>query len=139
MKTSVRVLIGLIFLASGCGKVIPDHHIHHLMLKEFKKYTPVFPMKHFNMQIPDPLSYMQAVGFVEVVWGIMLLVGTCAMRRKAAMFLSIVMLGAIYTHFVLNEYTGCIVPIGIIAGLIWTMEPITSVVNADGHKHDHDE
>ncbi|VDN16840.1 unnamed protein product, partial [Dibothriocephalus latus] len=56
------VLLGMLFMASGCLKTIKISTVlHREMLKVFKNLTDVCPFKLVGFH-PSPVVYMQVVG-----------------------------------------------------------------------------
>ncbi|XP_063810488.1 transmembrane protein 35B [Pseudophryne corroboree] len=117
--TAIRVLLGLFFALSGVIKLTDQisAEVYQTMKSKFVHYADVFPLKDFGFK-PDPDQYMLAVGWVELVAGILLAVGPQILQEISNFVLSIIMIGAIYTILVLNEPVAMCAPATISLGLL---------------------
>ncbi|XP_068125220.1 transmembrane protein 35B [Hyperolius riggenbachi] len=117
--TAMRVILGLFFALSGVVKltdqVSPEVYQH--MKSQFVQFADVFPLKDFGFK-PDPYQYLQAIGWVELVAGILLAVGPRILQEISNFVLCIIMIGAIYTLLVLKEPLAMCAPAAVCLGLL---------------------
>ncbi|XP_059686921.1 transmembrane protein 35B isoform X2 [Gavia stellata] len=116
--TALRVLLGLFFLLTGAAKLSDqlsaDLHRH---MSQFVRFAEVFPLKEFGFA-PEPGRYLAAVGWVEVVAGLLLAFGPQLLQEISNFVLSVVMIGAIYTLLVLREPLAMCAPATLCLGLL---------------------
>ncbi|NWX19538.1 TM35B protein, partial [Aegotheles bennettii] len=84
---------------------------------EFVRFAEVFPLKALGF-VPEPGRYLEVVGWVEVVAGLLLAVGPQLLQEISNFILSIVMIGAIYTLLVLREPLAMCAPATLCLGLL---------------------
>ncbi|NXJ69278.1 TM35B protein, partial [Rostratula benghalensis] len=84
---------------------------------EFVRFAEVFPLKEFGFS-PEPGPYLEAVGWVEVVTGLLLALGPQLLQELSNFVLSVVMIGAIYTLLVLREPLAMCAPATLCLGLL---------------------
>ncbi|XP_044281207.1 transmembrane protein 35B [Varanus komodoensis] len=117
--SAIRVLLGLFF--SACGAVKLTERVSgdlHLQLKsQFVQFADVFPLKEFGYK-PEPAHYMEVVGWIEVVAGLLLAFGPQLLQELSNFVLTIVMIGAIYTLLVLKEPIAMCTPATVCLGLL---------------------
>ncbi|KAM9320994.1 transmembrane protein 35B [Gastrophryne carolinensis] len=117
--TAIRVLLGLFFAFTGVIKltdqIFPE--VYQQMKTQFVQFADVFPLKDFGYK-PDPYHYLQAIGWVELVAGLLLAVGPYFLQQISNFVLSIVMIGAIYTLLVLKEPIAMCTPASVCLGLL---------------------
>ncbi|XP_045154846.1 transmembrane protein 35B [Echinops telfairi] len=75
----------------------------------FEQFAEVFPLKVFGYQ-PDPLSYQAAVGWLELLAGSLLVLGSSILQEISNMLLTLLMIGAIFTLVALNESLSTYIP-----------------------------
>ncbi|KAM6295952.1 transmembrane protein 35B [Aegotheles albertisi] len=116
--TALRVLLGLFFLLTGAVKVSDQLSAElHRHMSEFVRFAEVFPLKALGF-VPEPGRYLEVVGWVEVVAGLLLAVGPQLLQEISNFILSIVMIGAIYTLLVLREPLAMCAPATLCLGLL---------------------
>ncbi|NWW95622.1 TM35B protein, partial [Rhynochetos jubatus] len=117
--TALRVLLGLFFLLTGAVKLSdrlsPDVHRH--MQSEFVRFAEVCPLKELGFTL-EPDRYLEVVGWVEVVTGLLLAFGPQLLQEISNFILSVIMIGAIYTLLVLREPLAMCAPATLCLGLL---------------------
>nr|XP_021153110.1 transmembrane protein 35B [Columba livia] len=84
---------------------------------EFVRFAQVFPLTEFGFT-PEPGQYLEVVGWVEVVAGLLLAFGPQLLQEISNFVLSVVMIGAIYTLLVLREPLAMCAPATLCLGLL---------------------
>ncbi|XP_009995689.1 PREDICTED: uncharacterized protein ZMYM6NB [Chaetura pelagica] len=84
---------------------------------EFVRFAEVFPLKDFGF-VPEPGQYLEVVGWVEVVAGLLLAFGPQLLQEISNFILSVIMIGAIYTLLVLQEPLAMCAPATLCLGLL---------------------
>ncbi|CAN0285210.1 unnamed protein product [Lampetra fluviatilis] len=96
--TVVRCLLGAFFALAGLVKVTdlvsPDVHQH--MKEEFSKFSAVFPLAPLGWR-PPPDLYLATVGWMELLPGILLVLGPTPLQTASGVVLLVIMIGAIYS------------------------------------------
>ncbi|NXJ88866.1 TM35B protein, partial [Corythaixoides concolor] len=117
--TALRVLLGLFFLGTGAVKLSDQlsADLHRHMKSQFVRFAEVFPLKEFGF-VPEAGRYLEVVGWVEVVAGLLLAVGPQLLQEISNFVLSVVMIGAIYTLLVLREPLAMCAPATLCLGLL---------------------
>ncbi|XP_064897729.1 transmembrane protein 35B [Columba livia] len=117
--TALRVLLGLFFVLTGLGKLseLLSAELHRHMKSEFVRFAQVFPLTEFGFT-PEPGQYLEVVGWVEVVAGLLLAFGPQLLQEISNFVLSVVMIGAIYTLLVLREPLAMCAPATLCLGLL---------------------
>ncbi|XP_053310662.1 transmembrane protein 35B [Spea bombifrons] len=117
--TAIRVLLGLFFGLTGVVKLTDQiaADVYQQMKSQFVQFSDVFPLKELGYK-PDPMLYMQAVGWVELVAGILLAVGPQILQEISNFVLCVIMIGAIYTLLVLKEPIAMCAPATVCLGLL---------------------
>ncbi|XP_075578283.1 transmembrane protein 35B [Pelecanus crispus] len=117
--TALRGLLGLFFLAAGAAKLseLLSADLHRHMKSQFVRFAEVFPLKEFGFA-PEPGQYLEVVGWVEVVAGLLLAFGPQLLQEISNFVLSVVMIGAIYTLLVLQEPLAMCAPATVCLGLL---------------------
>lgn len=59
---------------------------------QFVQFADVFPLKDFGFK-PDPYQYLQAVGWIELVAGILLAFGPRILQEISNLVLCVIMIG----------------------------------------------
>ncbi len=67
---------------------------------EFSKYVQIPPFNAFKI---DPVLYRIAVAITELCCASILIVGSAKLQKLANYVLVVLMLGALYTHFMVND------------------------------------
>ncbi|NXS44992.1 TM35B protein, partial [Balaeniceps rex] len=117
--TALRVLLGLFFLLTGAAKLSDQlsADLHRHMKSQFVRFAEVFPLKEFGFA-PEPGRYLEVVGWVEVVAGLLLAFGPQLLQEISNFVLSVIMIGAIYTLLVLREPLAMCAPATLCLGLL---------------------
>uniref|UniRef100_A0A8B9M4A0 Transmembrane protein 35B n=1 Tax=Accipiter nisus TaxID=211598 RepID=A0A8B9M4A0_9AVES len=117
--TALRVLLGLFFLLTGALKLSDQlsAELHRHMVSAFVRFADVFPLKEFGF-VPEPQLYLEVVGWVEVVTGLLLAFGPQLLQEISNFILSVIMIGAIYTLLVLREPLAMCAPATLCLGLL---------------------
>ncbi|XP_042297232.1 transmembrane protein 35B [Sceloporus undulatus] len=117
--SALRLLLGLFFSACGLLKLTDRFSAElHLQLKsQFVQFADVFPLKDFGYK-PEPVRYLEIVGWIEVVAGFLLAFGPQLLQEISNFVLTIVMIGAIYTLLVLKEPIAMCAPATVCLGLL---------------------
>ncbi|NWT45777.1 TM35B protein, partial [Chroicocephalus maculipennis] len=90
---------------------------HPSQKSEFVRFAEVFPLKEFGFA-PEPGWYLEVVGWVEVVAGLLLAFGPQLLQEISNFILSVIMIGAIYTLLVLREPLAMCAPATLCLGLL---------------------
>ncbi|XP_037737886.1 transmembrane protein 35B [Chelonia mydas] len=116
---AIRVLLGLFFLLTGAVKLTDQisAELYQQLKSQFVQFADVFPLKEFGYK-PEPEQYLQVVGWIEVVAGVLLAFGPQLLQEISNFVLTIVMIGAIYTLLVLKEPFSMCAPATICLGLL---------------------
>ncbi|NXW00280.1 TM35B protein, partial [Fregetta grallaria] len=117
--TALRVLLGLFFLLAGAAKLSDrlSADLHRHTKSQFVRFAEVFPLKEFGF-VPEPGRYLEVVGWVEVVAGLLLALGPQLLQEISNFVLSVIMIGAIYTLLVLREPLALCAPATLCLGLL---------------------
>ncbi|KAF7245692.1 Transmembrane protein 35B [Varanus komodoensis] len=91
--------------------------LEQLLKSQFVQFADVFPLKEFGYK-PEPAHYMEVVGWIEVVAGLLLAFGPQLLQELSNFVLTIVMIGAIYTLLVLKEPIAMCTPATVCLGLL---------------------
>ncbi|CAF0948761.1 unnamed protein product [Rotaria sordida] len=115
----ITLTIGIFFILIGQFKVtskfFPD--IHEDMRHEFGRINKVFPLYKITGWRPYAKNYRMTIGIIEIICGIILVVGPGRLKQLANSVLLMLMLGAVYTHYALHDKLDRMAP-GIIFGLL---------------------
>ncbi|XP_061177190.1 uncharacterized protein LOC133185916 [Saccostrea echinata] len=106
VNVALRVLswiVTFMFLMASLVKVCPFIGQHAEMAKEFVKLAEVCPTAWFGY-VPPSYVYMVTVG----AWELFCVIGlfTTGLRKTCYGILSVIMIGAMYSHIALNDYKG---------------------------------
>ncbi|XP_042649650.1 transmembrane protein 35B [Tyto alba] len=117
--TLLRRLLGVFFLLAGAVKLSDrlSADLHRHMKSQFVRFAEVFPLSEFGL-VPEPGRYLEVVGWVEVVAGLLLAFGPQLLQEISNFVLSVVMIGAIYTLLVLREPLAMCAPATLCLGLL---------------------
>lgn len=119
LYTVIRVLLGVFFLLVGAVK-LTDHisaEMNQQLKQQFVQFAEVFPLKDLGYK-PDSTQYMLALGWIEVVTGLLLAFGPQILQEISNFVLSVIMIGAIYTLLVLREPLAMCAPATVCLGLL---------------------
>ncbi|CAH8467836.1 unnamed protein product [Dicrocoelium dendriticum] len=113
------VVLGILFILPGIVKTVRlNVTLYREMLKTFKNFTEVSPLRHFGIQ-PNPQVYMQSTGVFELILGTTLAVGGRACKRLACLGIMALMLLTSYCQLRLKDYDAIMVPCGYFCLLMW--------------------
>ncbi|KAJ7304372.1 hypothetical protein JRQ81_011925 [Phrynocephalus forsythii] len=117
--SALRVLLGLFFSVCGVVKVTDRiaGDVYQQMKSQFVQFADVFPLKEFGYK-PDPIWYLETVGWVELVAGFLLAFGPQLLQEISNFVLTVIMIGAIYTLLVLKEPVSMCAPATVCLGLL---------------------
>nr|CAG4645936.1 EOG090X0IKQ [Lynceus sp. MCZ IZ 141354] len=103
---SLSVFLGLFFVFVGVLKLSPivSRELHKDLRKEYVRYAKVFPLAQaLNFKVP-PKWYRRVVGGTEIMSGLILaFIPHGRLKQVANVTLILFMLGAIYTHWILDD------------------------------------
>ncbi|EPY79839.1 hypothetical protein CB1_000884008 [Camelus ferus] len=91
MKNLNQTLLDLYTLALPICDVQENHFIDEEKAL-FEQFAEVFPLKVFGYQ-PDPISYQAAVGWLELLAGLLLVLGPPILQEISNLLLTLLMLG----------------------------------------------
>ncbi|XP_010643587.1 transmembrane protein 35B [Fukomys damarensis] len=83
----------------------------------FVQFAEVFPLKLFGYR-PDPMNYQTTVGWLELLAGLLLAVGPPMLQEISNLFLTLLMMGAIFTLACLKESLSTCIPAIMFLGLL---------------------
>ncbi|CAF1226165.1 unnamed protein product [Adineta ricciae] len=115
----LTLTLGMFFILMGQFKVTPRYFpdVYEDMKQEFGRNNKVFPFYQLTGWRPYAKNYRLTVGIIEIVCGITLVLIPGRLKQLANIVLLILMLGAIYTHYALNDKFDRMAP-GIIFSLL---------------------
>ncbi|KAL4666784.1 transmembrane protein 35B [Piliocolobus tephrosceles] len=115
----LRVLLGGFFALVGLAKLSEEISapVSERMNALFVQFAEVFPLKVFGYQ-PDPLNYQIAVGFLELLAGLLLVTGPPMLQEISNLFLILLMMGAIFTLAALKESLSTCIPAIVCLGFL---------------------
>jgi len=123
--TVLTLTLGMFFIFVGQFKITPQFFpdIHEDMRREFGRVNKVFPFYQQTGWRPFAKNYRLAVGIAEVVGGAILVLIPGRLKQVANVVLLGVMLGAVYTHYVLHDKFERMAP-----GLVFSLLLITRLI-----------
>ncbi|XP_008827459.1 transmembrane protein 35B [Nannospalax galili] len=137
---ALRVLLGGFFALTGAAKLFPiSAPASEQMRALFVQFAEVFPLKLFGYQ-PDPINYQTAVGWLELLAGFLLVVGSPVLREISNLVLTLLMMGAIFTLAALKQSLRTCIPAFVCLGLLQLLDvcqylaPTKKVVRHSGKK-----
>ncbi|XP_064610688.1 novel acetylcholine receptor chaperone-like [Liolophura sinensis] len=103
--TVLSMTIGFFFIFVGTLKLTPsvNTEVYKEMRRSFIRNAKVFPFVKQTGWKPNPHVYRKVIGTLEVVCGVTLVVIPGPLKDIANVFLLMVMLNDIYTHYALQE------------------------------------
>ncbi|XP_008583480.1 PREDICTED: uncharacterized protein ZMYM6NB [Galeopterus variegatus] len=120
---ALRVLLGGFFALAGAAKL--SGHISAPVSEQMKalfvQFAEVCPLKVFGYQ-PDPMSYQTAVGWLELLAGLLLVVGPRMLQDISNLLLTLLMMGAILTLMSLKESLSTCIPAIVCLGLLLLLD-----------------
>uniref|UniRef100_A0A8C5Z5N0 Transmembrane protein 35B n=1 Tax=Marmota marmota marmota TaxID=9994 RepID=A0A8C5Z5N0_MARMA len=87
----------------------------------FVQFAEVFPLKLFGYQ-PDPVNYQTAVGWLELLAGLLLVVGPPMLQDISNFLLTLLMMVAIFTLVSLKESLSTSIPAIVCLGLLLLLD-----------------
>ncbi|XP_059472726.1 novel acetylcholine receptor chaperone [Neocloeon triangulifer] len=103
---SLSILLGLFFIFVGIMKITPklSKDLHKDLRKEYVRYSKVFPLAQtLDFKVPSKW-YRRVVGSLEVVCGLALtFVPFARVKQGANIILVVLMLMAVYSHYMVND------------------------------------
>nr|CAG4652316.1 EOG090X0IKQ [Triops cancriformis] len=105
LKT-LSILLGLFFIFVGVMKVTPyiSRELHKDLRKDYVKYAKVFPLAQTFLFKVSPKWYRRTVGGLEILCGLILALVPYAKAKQAAnVVLIILMIGAVYSHYMVED------------------------------------
>ncbi|XP_026372508.3 transmembrane protein 35B isoform X3 [Ursus arctos] len=120
---ALRVLLGGFFALTGAAKLSEQISApaSEQMKALFVQFAEVFPLKVFGYQ-PDPMSYQEAVGFLELLAGLLLVLGPRMLQEISNLLLTLLMMGAIFTLASLKESPNTYIPAVVCLGLLLLLD-----------------
>ncbi|KAM7100127.1 transmembrane protein 35B [Molossus nigricans] len=111
LLAALRVLLGGFFVLTGAAKL--SEHISPPVSRQMKalfvQFAEVFPLKVFGYR-PDPMSYQVAVGWLELLAGLLLALGPPMLQEISNFLLIVLMMGSIFTLVSLKESLHTCIP-----------------------------
>uniref|UniRef100_A0A9L0TCS4 Zinc finger MYM-type containing 6 n=1 Tax=Equus caballus TaxID=9796 RepID=A0A9L0TCS4_HORSE len=93
----------------------------------FVQFAEVFPLKVFCYQ-PDPESYQAAVGWLELLAGLLLVLGPPVLQDISNLLLTLLMMGALFTLVSLKESLNTCIPAIVCLGLLLLLDICQALV-----------
>ncbi|EHB09489.1 hypothetical protein GW7_00406 [Heterocephalus glaber] len=125
---ALRVLLGGFFALTGAAKLWPLSAPESEQMKAlFVQFAEVFPLKLFGYQ-PDPMNYQTTVGWLELLAGLLMALGPPILQEISNLFLTLLMMGAIFTLACLKECLSTCIPAIICLGLLRLLDICQSLV-----------
>lgn len=102
--TVLSVFLGLFFVFVGVLKVSPavNREMHREIRKNFVQFAKAFPFASLAGVKVSPKYYRTAVGWIEIVTGLILALIPGCMKQVANIVLLLVTLLALYTHLMVE-------------------------------------
>lgn len=122
----LSLTLGFFFMFIGILKLTPalNEDTHEELRKQFVRMAKVFPLANVLEFRVDADVYRVAVGVVELVCGAVLALIPGCMRDVANMVLVVMMAGAAYSHYALNDSFEKMIP-AIVCGALLTLRLVT--------------
>ncbi|XP_006888734.1 PREDICTED: uncharacterized protein LOC102843403 [Elephantulus edwardii] len=126
---ALRVLFGGFFVLTGAAKLSEQISapVSQQMKPLFVQFAEVFPLKVVGYQ-PDPMSCQLTVGWLELLSGLLLILGSPILQEISNFLLTLLMIGAIFTLLALNESLSTYIPAVICLKLVYL---VTALVPSD--------
>ncbi|XP_037354525.1 transmembrane protein 35B isoform X1 [Talpa occidentalis] len=120
---ALRVLLGGFFSLTGLAKLSGQISAPaaEQMKALFTQFAEVFPLKVFGYQ-PDPVSYQVAVGWLELLAGLLLVLGPPILQDISNMLLTLLMIGAVFNLVLLKVSLSTYVPAIMCLGLLLLLD-----------------
>ncbi|XP_034358854.1 transmembrane protein 35B [Arvicanthis niloticus] len=128
----LRVLLGVFFALTGAAKLFQvSAPVSQQMKDLFKQFAEVCPLKVFGYQ-PDPINYQTAVGWLELLAGLLLIVGPPVLQEISNMLLILLMMGAVFTLVLLKESPSTYIPAVVCLGLLLLLDSCQFLARTTG-------
>ncbi|XP_028615685.1 transmembrane protein 35B [Grammomys surdaster] len=128
----LRVLLGVFFALTGAAKLFQvSAPVSQQMKDLFKQFAEVCPLKVFRYQ-PDPINYQTAVGWLELLAGLLLVVGPPVLQELSNILLILLTMGAVFTLVVLKESLSTYIPAVICLGLLLLLDSCQFLARTKG-------
>uniref|UniRef100_A0A9L0R3J2 Zinc finger MYM-type containing 6 n=1 Tax=Equus caballus TaxID=9796 RepID=A0A9L0R3J2_HORSE len=126
---ALRVLLGGFFALTGAAKLSEQLSppTSERMKALFVQFAEVFPLKVFCYQ-PDPESYQAAVGWLELLAGLLLVLGPPVLQDISNLLLTLLMMGALFTLVSLKESLNTCIPAIVCLGLLLLLDICQALV-----------
>nr|XP_014719506.2 transmembrane protein 35B isoform X1 [Equus asinus] len=126
---ALRVLLGGFFALTGAAKLSEQLSppTSERMKALFVQFAEVFPLKVFCYQ-PDPESYQVAVGWLELLAGLLLVLGPPVLQDISNLLLTLLMMGALFTLVSLKESLNTCIPAIVCLGLLLLLDICQALV-----------
>ncbi|CAF0787669.1 unnamed protein product [Adineta steineri] len=123
--TVLTLTLGMFFMFVGQFKVTPKFFpdIHEDMRREFGRLNKVFPLYEQTGWRPFAKNFRLAVGITEFVCGAILVLIPGRLKQLANVILLMIMLGAVYVHYMLHDKFERIAP-----GLVFSLLLLTRLI-----------
>jgi len=123
--TVLTLTLGMFFIFVGQFKITPQFFPkeHEDMKREFGRVNKVFPLYQITGWRPFAKNYRLTVGITEVVCGAILILIPGRLKQLANIVLLLLMLGAVYTHYVLHDKFERMAP-----GLVFSLLLLTRLI-----------
>lgn len=119
---ALRVLLGGFFALTGAAKLSRiSAPVSRQMKALFVQFAEVFPLKLFGYQ-PDPVNYQTTVGWLELLAGLLLVVGPPMLRDISNLLLTLLMMVAVFTLASLKESLSTCIPAIVCLGLLLLLD-----------------
>ncbi|KAJ1528767.1 hypothetical protein ONE63_007154 [Megalurothrips usitatus] len=103
---SLSILLGIFFVFVGIMKMssLISKELHKDLRKEYVKYAKVFPLSDtLDFKVPSKW-YRRVVGSLEIISGLaMALIPHAKVKQAANVVLILLMLVAVYSHYMVND------------------------------------
>ncbi|ELK01983.1 transmembrane protein 35B [Pteropus alecto] len=123
LLTALRVLLGGFFALTGAAKLSEQISApaSQQMKALFVQFAEVFPLKVFGYQ-PDPMTYQVAVGWLELLAGLLLVLGPRILQEISNFLLIVLMMGAIFSLVCLKESLNTCIPAIVCLALLLLLD-----------------
>lgn len=103
---SLSILLGIFFVFVGTMKIssLISKELHKDLRKDYVKYAKVFPLSDtLDFKVPSKW-YRRVVGSLEIICGLaMSLIPNAKVKQGANIVLILLMLVAVYSHYMVND------------------------------------
>ncbi|OBS60258.1 hypothetical protein A6R68_08615 [Neotoma lepida] len=128
---ALRLLLGVFFALTGAAKLLHvSAPVSQQMRALFEQFAEVFPLKLFGYQ-PDPINYQTAVGWLELLAGLLLVVGPPVLQEISTLLLILLMMGALFNLMVLKESLRTYIPTIVCLELLVVLDICQSLARTE--------